>query len=224
MGLRIQVVGVLLTAAAGSTDLACFVQLDHVFASVMTGNLVLLGLAAGKADGAAAWSTGIALLGYVAGTLAGVGAGRLPGRASSRAALRAGLLGELVPLAAFWAIWAAGRGHPSGSGRWLALLCAAVAMGIQASAVLMLDQLPPTTYLTSTLTRFLVQLLGRLLKRAGAGEPVPVDALVRLAALVAGAAAAMVLLRWAPLWTPCMALGAVGTSLLFLIFIGTRYE
>lgn len=50
MGARLGLVGVLLTFAAGSTDLACFLRLGHVFASVMTGNLVLLGLAAGTDD------------------------------------------------------------------------------------------------------------------------------------------------------------------------------
>jgi uncharacterized membrane protein YoaK (UPF0700 family) len=57
---------VLLTFGTGVVDGSTFLSLGHVFASVMTGNLVLLGLAAGTGRGLTdrltdrltAWETG----------------------------------------------------------------------------------------------------------------------------------------------------------------------
>ncbi len=61
----------LLTATAGALDATTFLGLGSVFASVMTGNMVLLGLSAGKSDAELAVASGIALAGYVVGTLVG---------------------------------------------------------------------------------------------------------------------------------------------------------
>ena len=58
---------VLLTVTTGRVDATVFLHLGHVFASVITGTLVLLGVAAGTHDGA------------LAETLRG-GAGQLRGR------------------------------------------------------------------------------------------------------------------------------------------------
>lgn len=71
--LGIDVFPLLLTATAGALDATTFIGLGSVFASVMTGNLVLLGLSAGKSDAGLAIASGIALAGYVAGTLVGAG-------------------------------------------------------------------------------------------------------------------------------------------------------
>lgn len=213
MGARLGLVGVLLTFAAGSTDLACFLRLDHVFASVMTGNLVLLGLAAGTGNGAAAWHTGVALLGYVAGTLAGVTVTQALARSTSRqGAFLAGLGVELVPLAGFWVLWRAGSGDPSGAAGTATLSLAAVAMGMQSATVLFLDEPRlATTYLTSTLTRFLASVVAAAL-RLGGWTGRDANAVLRLAALVGGAALTALLVGAAPVWAPALAVVPVLTA------------
>ncbi len=61
---------VVLTLTTGAIDAVSFLRLGHVFSSVITGNLVLLGVAAGQQTGALALHAGLALGGYGAGRLA----------------------------------------------------------------------------------------------------------------------------------------------------------
>ena len=82
----ITVLAVVLTLASGATDVATFIRLGSVFASVMTGNLVLLGLAIGR-SGALATHAVVAIAGYSVGVAAGTrlirvvqAVGSLPGR------------------------------------------------------------------------------------------------------------------------------------------------
>ncbi len=78
----ITVLAVVLTLGTGATDVASFTRLGNVFTSVMTGNLVLLGLAIGKLSGALATHAVVAFVAYVAGVAAGarlVPAGQAPG-------------------------------------------------------------------------------------------------------------------------------------------------
>ena len=72
---------VLLTVTTGGVDAAAFLHLGHVFSSVITGTLVLLGIAAGTHDGALAGNCGVALASYVAGVAVG-GPCRPGGRAA----------------------------------------------------------------------------------------------------------------------------------------------
>src|SRR3974390_2860035 len=58
---------VLLTITTGAVDAASFLALGHVFGSVITGNMVLLGVAASTQQPALAMHSGVALAGYVAG-------------------------------------------------------------------------------------------------------------------------------------------------------------
>ena len=60
-----------LALTAGATDATAFERLGHAFASVITGNLVVLGLSAGSGDGSAVLAAGCALGGYCLGVLAG---------------------------------------------------------------------------------------------------------------------------------------------------------
>src|SRR5215471_12678226 len=62
---------VLLTVTTGAVDAASFLALGNVFGSVITGNMVLLGVAAGAARPELAVHSGVALAGYVAGVAAG---------------------------------------------------------------------------------------------------------------------------------------------------------
>ncbi len=64
---------VLLCIASGSLDAVTVLALGEAFASVMTGNIVFLGVAAGTADGSLAVSSVAALSGYVLGGSSGPG-------------------------------------------------------------------------------------------------------------------------------------------------------
>lgn len=59
----------LLAATTGAVDATSFERLGHAFASVLTGNLVVLGFSAVAADGRTASSAGCALGGYALGAL-----------------------------------------------------------------------------------------------------------------------------------------------------------
>src|SRR5437660_11563014 len=61
---------VLLALTTGATDATAFERLGHVFASVITGNLILLGISPVEADGRLALLSGCALVGYGLGVIA----------------------------------------------------------------------------------------------------------------------------------------------------------
>jgi uncharacterized membrane protein YoaK (UPF0700 family) len=65
------VIAVALTFASGAMDVASFTRLGSVFTSVMTGNIVLGGLAVARGSLALASHTAVAIVGYVAGVVAG---------------------------------------------------------------------------------------------------------------------------------------------------------
>jgi uncharacterized membrane protein YoaK (UPF0700 family) len=65
------VIAVALTFVSGAMDVASFTRLGSVFASVMTGNIALLGLAVARASLSLASHTAVAIAGYVAGVAGG---------------------------------------------------------------------------------------------------------------------------------------------------------
>src|ERR1019366_10626488 len=67
-----QVAVMLLAMTSGALDAIGFLGLGGVFASVMTGNVVLLGLSAGTRNGVLAAHAVVAISGYVIGVTAGV--------------------------------------------------------------------------------------------------------------------------------------------------------
>ncbi len=73
------VIAVALTFVSGAMNVASFTRLGNVFTSVMTGNIVLWGLAVARGSLTLASHTAVAIAGYVAGVAAGsriaVGAG-----------------------------------------------------------------------------------------------------------------------------------------------------
>lgn len=76
---------VLLTLTTGAVDAASFLALGKVFGGVITGNMVLLGIAAGTGGTSLAIHSGVALAGYSLGVIAGA-----PSRPSRMAALAPG--------------------------------------------------------------------------------------------------------------------------------------
>jgi uncharacterized membrane protein YoaK (UPF0700 family) len=149
----ITVLAVTLTLAAGATDVASFTRLGDVFATVMTGNLVLLGLAIGR-SGALATHAVVAFGGYMLGVAAGarlVPAGQAHEGPWHRA-LPTALLVELVLLVGFTVGWELTGAAPRGAAQLVLLAVAATAMGTQSAAARGFGARVSTTYLTGTLT------------------------------------------------------------------------
>jgi uncharacterized membrane protein YoaK (UPF0700 family) len=194
---------VLLALATGATDAAAFERLGHVFASVITGNLVLLGVSVVSGDPHLLRFAGCALLGYSAGVLlAAPRQRRSPAERGWPAGATAALgceLGLLVLFAVGWEL--AGR-RPTEAWQTILILLAGAAMGVQSTAVRRVGQIS-TTYLTSTLTGLLEDLRTR---RRSEGQARSLGILVTA---VAGAAGATGLILYARRLLPLLQLGPV---------------
>ncbi len=192
---------VVLTLTTGAVDAVTFVRLGQVFSSVITGNLALLGIAAGRHEAALAQNAGLALAGYAAGVMAGglIAGTPEPDQPAWPARVSYALAAETGLLAAFCGEWLAAGGHPGGGSRLALLLLAAAAMGAQSATVRRLGQLS-TTYLTSTLTALFTGLALRQ-KPEGAGRSTAI-----LVTAVAGAALGTLAALNAPGWVPAAVL------------------
>ncbi len=198
---------VALAVATGGMDAIGFIAMGGVFASVMTGNLVLLGVSVGHRSGSLAEHVGVALGGFVIGVVAGV---MVAGRPRSDrpiwpAQVTAALVVELSLIAGLTVGWELAGGHPAGGTQLVLLGVAATAMGIQSAAVRSLaDPGLSSTYMTGTLTG--------LVSGVAAGEGLAAQRrnLAVIAALVLGAAAAGVLVVESPRAAPAVSLAALG--------------
>jgi uncharacterized membrane protein YoaK (UPF0700 family) len=129
---------VLLAVNSGATDAIGIVSLGGAFTSVMTGNMVLLGLSASRGDGALSLRSGLAIVLYITGAFVGAriaGAPRADDPAWPRA-VRNALCVQLAGEALFAAGWWAAGGHPSGVLQPVLLGISAVNLGIQSSAIM----------------------------------------------------------------------------------------
>jgi uncharacterized membrane protein YoaK (UPF0700 family) len=196
---------ILLTVVTGSIDAIGFTRLGGVFTSVMTGNMVLLGVAAGKGDVSLALHTGIAFLGFVVGSLVGA---RVAGHAQDgdeiwpRPILRALIL-ELGVLLVFSAWWEIASAAPAGAPEYAMLSVNAVALGVQSAATLRFGISGlSTTYLTGTLT----QLLAGVAKRK---EPISGRSALVLLALIGGAGIGAAVAIDAPRFAPLVPVGVL---------------
>jgi uncharacterized membrane protein YoaK (UPF0700 family) len=154
---------VALGVTTGATDATGFERLGHVFAGVVTGNLVLLGIGGVRRDGSLALAAGCAVVGYVLGVLA-ASSGRRHNRDEEQRLWPPGVTVALasvgVLLLVFTVGWEATGGHPGREVQAVLLPIVAVAMGAQTSAVRRLGPLS-TAYLTGTLTALLEGLADR---------------------------------------------------------------
>jgi uncharacterized membrane protein YoaK (UPF0700 family) len=149
---------------SGATDATGFLALGGAFTSVMTGNMVLTGVAVGSADASAVGLILAAFGGYVTGAALGtrVAGTSQPDDATWPAAVTRALVIELALFTVFAVAWWLLGSDPSTG--WSAPLLAllAAALGLQSSAILRLG-VPglSTTYLTGTLTTVVVRLVSR---------------------------------------------------------------
>jgi uncharacterized membrane protein YoaK (UPF0700 family) len=192
---------VLLTLTTGAVDASCFLHLGDVFSSVITGNLVLLGVAAATQSGSLAIHSGTALAGYSAGVLIGapIATRRARGGEIWPLSVSVTLVAEFCVLAGFSVGWELTGGHPGSTAQLLLIAALAVAMGIQSAAVRQLGGMS-TTYLTGTLTAVVAELVTR--DRA----PGFARSLGVLAAIVSGAVAGGLVAEHAPAWLPAVIL------------------
>jgi len=153
---------VVLAITTGAVNAVTFLRLGTVFSSVVTGNLVLLGVAAGERHGSLAINGGLALAGFSVGVLAGTALAGTPseGQPPWPGRTTVTLAAELLVLAGFSGGWLAAGGRPAGAARLVLLAVAAAAMGLQTAAVRRLGQMS-TTYLTSTMAGMLQALAVR---------------------------------------------------------------
>jgi uncharacterized membrane protein YoaK (UPF0700 family) len=196
---------VVLTLTTGAVDVTSFLALGNVFSSVVTGDLVLLGAAAGTGRPELAVHSGVALAGYLAGVMAGAPLAARWHHTSGTwpPSVTVTLAVELVILVAFSVGWELAGTHPSGAGQLALVAVLAAAMGLQAAAVRRLGQMS-TTYLTSTLTALIAGLV------TGSKPDGMARSLGVLAALIIGAIAASVLLEEARAWVPLVILVPLG--------------
>ena len=199
---------VALTATTGSLDVTAFLRLGGVFASVMTSNLVFVGVAVVKTEAAFGARCAVAILSFVVGVSLGSAVAPPSGRENRLGTrpLRLLLTGELVVLVAYTTWWIVVDARPVGWTRLVLLGAIALAMGGQSAAARQLgNPNVGTTYLTGTVTSLATSLAGR--RRPDA------ESAAVLAALIAGAAAGVALLDAAPVTVPLLALAGVGTTI-----------
>lgn len=213
-GTRRNLLVLLLALVSGATDATGYLALGGAFTSVMTGNMVLMGVAIGSADASAVGLLLSAFGGYVAGAAIGT---RMAGTPAPEdgvwpPAVTRALCAELGLFVVFAVAWWGMGSHPSRA--WSAPLLAvtAAALGLQSSAILRFG-VPglSTTYLTGTLTTLVVRLVDRQPLRAvrhSAGM---------LAGLVLGGAAGAGLVTRSPVLAPLLQ-----PALLVAVLVGVR--
>jgi len=198
-----------LALATGATDATAFERLNHVFASVITGNLILLGVSAVGRGGSLALFSGCALAGYALGVFVAAPRHQHQQQVWPRSATVAlGL--DLALLIGFAVGWEIVGGRPGRTVQIALLVMAAGAMGVQSTAVRRLGQVS-TTYLTSTLTGLVESVAVRR------WAPSQTRGLGIIAAAVAGAAGATALILYARAWLPALQLGP-----LVVVLAGSR--
>jgi uncharacterized membrane protein YoaK (UPF0700 family) len=201
---------VLLAVLSGVTDAIGFLALGSAFTSVMTGNMVLVGIAAGTGDSSALGLIMTAIAGYMAGVAIGA---RIAGHPQANDGpwppeVTRALVLELALLVVYALGWWSLGSHPAHG--WLAplLACNAAALGVQGSAILRFgaDGLS-TTYMTGTLTTVVRRLATRQQART------VWHSMQILAGLIIGAAVGAALLTRARPAAPAVQLGLLLTVL-----------
>ncbi len=146
-----------LSFAGGTVDAGAYLGLGHVFPANMTGNTVLLAIAAARGSATDLGRAAVALAAYCIGAFVGTlvlhRRGDWPGKASRALLVEAALLATLV------AVWSA-----LGPGAHFGLIgLAAAAMGSQSAAVRASHVGGvSTTYVTGTLTTAVARIAWRL--------------------------------------------------------------
>jgi uncharacterized membrane protein YoaK (UPF0700 family) len=208
---------VCLTFGSGAVDAVSFFGLGRVFTGNMTGNMVLLGLAAGRAKGSEVVRSAVSLGAFCAGVLLAavliqlISKRAAPGRDSRvwPVGVSIVLALEVLVQAGFLAGWLAVRGHPGLVLEAVLVGLSALAMGMQSDAVAALGVTGvTTTYVTGTMTGLL-----RALVVGGDDIPSRLRRLAVLVGLLVGAVMGGVLLVEARRFMPILPLAATAAVL-----------
>jgi uncharacterized membrane protein YoaK (UPF0700 family) len=196
---------VLATVTTGVVNAVTFLFLGKVFSSVITGNLVLLGVSVTTHSSSEALHAGVGLAGYAAGVVVGA---PLAARGNDHGtiwprSITTTLAGELCVLAAFCVGWELSDGRPRGGVQLVLLVLVTAAMGMQSAAIRRLGQMS-STFLTSTLTGLVAAVT------TGTRPDAIGRSLGALAAMVVGALAGGLLATKAYAWLPAMVLLPLG--------------
>ncbi|MFG1866962.1 YoaK family protein [Micromonospora arborensis] len=206
---------VVLTFLTGSADAIGFLSLGGAFSSVMTGNMVLLGLSAGRGEAELAVTSGCAIISFIVGVLAGarvVGSAQPDDPVWPRRVTWALVL-ELLVFVVFLVVWEVTLGTPDAHVHLALLLLSAAALGVQSSAIQRFGVAGlSSTYLTGTLTSLI----------AGVAARSPWDSLrpkaqVLLALMVGAAVGALVALH-----LPVVAPALLIVPLVLVIVVSAR--
>jgi uncharacterized membrane protein YoaK (UPF0700 family) len=180
---------ILLAFGAGAVDAISFLGLGRVFTANMTGNIVLLGLAAGSAAGSEATRSAISLAAFCFAVFTALWISRRPERDRLPAGVVVALGLETAAQGGFLAGWLLSSARPQGAAEDVLVGVSALAMGLQSGAVIRLGvRGVSTTYVTGTLTG----LISEVVSATGSTRDWARRVLV-LVALLAGAACAAVL-------------------------------
>jgi len=218
-------IAIALTFGSGAADVASFTRLGNVFTSVMTGNIVLWGLAAASRSLTLFSHTAVAIAGYIVGVAGGtwVAHGAKEEASASQEGVLPGhviwvLLAELTLLAGFTVGWEVTGGRPAGWAQFGLLATLAGAMGMQSSAVrdMGLTEVS-TTYLTGTLTGLVSSLVS-----PGQDTPHGIRRFGVLIGLAAGASLCGLFVATAARAVPVLPLAALLTTLVLATTPGWR--
>lgn len=208
---------------SGATDAIGFLALGSAFTSVMTGNMVLFGIALAEQDWESLALVAVAIGSYITG--AAIGA-RVCGQAGGGDpvwphGVSRGMRVELVLFSVFavsW--WLLGSDPPTDL--FLPLLALnASALGIQSSAIQRFGVSGlSTTYMTGTLTTVVIRLV------SGRGLGAVRHSLTIIGCLVLGAVLGALAVAWAPVAVPLVQLtplvAVIGASRLHRHRLGVR--
>jgi len=204
-----------LTFVTGCVDATGFLALGGAFSSIMTGNMVLLGLSAAHTEAALAINSGSAIISYVVGVLLGahIAGAAVPSDPVWPRQVTRALTAESVVLLIFLLVWQVTLGHRSPDAALGLLMIAAAALGIQSSAIQRFGVSGlSSTYLTGTLTT----LIGALAARSPRRTLLPNAQL--LTALIAGAGVGALVVEHLPWLSPVLMI----VQLIAVIALSTR--
>jgi uncharacterized membrane protein YoaK (UPF0700 family) len=212
---------VCLTFGSGAVDAISFLGLGRVFTAMMSGNIVLLGLAVGSSAGPEAVRSAVSLVVYALGVFAASRLVRSPPSSSLwPTGLTLALACGAVAQAGVLAGWLGASGHPNELFKVVLVGFSALAMGLQGGAVARLRiSGVTTTYVTGTLTG----LIGGLALGSGTHRELARRAVV-LIALLTGAACGALLLTYVRSGAPALPLAMTMSVIAAAIFILPRLE
>jgi uncharacterized membrane protein YoaK (UPF0700 family) len=202
---------VLLAVNSGATDAIGLLCLGGAFASVMTGNMVLLGVSVFRLDSSLAVRTVAAIVYFVAGCALGT---RIAGRARPDdpvwpRSVTLALQIQFLAMAVYAIGWELTGGRPGGAMQVGLLLINALALGMQSSTVARFGVSGlSTTYLTGTLTTLVIHVAsGRGLRNVQCSAQI-------LGGLIGGAALGGILAVHLPPFAPAVQLVSVAVVIL----------